>query len=486
MSVHRRHAWAVGVAGACLLSIAILSRFRNEEGRESQTIETHSTPASKSLDHKARGGGEPFVEPAGVGVYVVTPSGSPVHDAWLVIASEEGGTLPTAASRSHSHARLECDAAGYCLLPPESVPTFVRAAVERASGIANARTWSESKFVDGLENLVYLTIRVPGPVAISGIVTDEEGVPVEGAVVMVRPHRQEWKRVEGNRMAFAISKTITDPAGCYRIVHDLMPGIYSLTVGAHRAGLEPFKGEVGNRATPPIRLVIEESGALREFFHNIVLVSRPVSRVSGTVLRPDGSPLSDARVLVESRSGDPAVQVSGSGWKLDTDASGAFGVETSYDQYLDIHIAHPEYKSVVLQFGDLNPERRDVAMYDIPPVRMEPKTMIVRGRVEEATRLEGPLAVLIWTVPIEPMSTGNRWNTPVAWSIPVSSDGTFEFKVDERTRHSFRLRHGLEERDAKDIVAKLMLDGEPLSPQEGVIFTAESSKLLFMPLIKNR
>jgi protocatechuate 3,4-dioxygenase beta subunit len=170
-----------------------------------------------------------------------------------------------------------------------------------------------------------VSVRLPMGAVITGIITDEKGMPAASASVTL----QQWRMQAGERTLVSSGFITTDERGRYRF-HGLMPGEYlvgalpfsfgptaarTLTTAEVDAALRGentaapvtpaapvryapvfFPGTARATDATPILLATAEERQNVDFRVEAVTISR----VEGTVASNDGQPLAQARVFVQS------------------------------------------------------------------------------------------------------------------------------------------------------------------------------------------
>ena len=169
-----------------------------------------------------------------------------------------------------------------------------------------------------------VTVRMPMGAVITGVVTDDKGMPVPSAAVSL----QQWRMQAADRTLVTAGNIMADERGRYRF-HGLMPGEYlvaaypisapaparTLTTAEVDAALRgetppaPSAPPVPQRyapvyfpgttrssdATPILLTTAEERQNI-----DIRVQAVPMSRVEGTVATSDGQPANQTRVMVQS------------------------------------------------------------------------------------------------------------------------------------------------------------------------------------------
>ncbi|MCF6228464.1 MAG: carboxypeptidase regulatory-like domain-containing protein, partial [Planctomycetes bacterium] len=139
--------------------------------------------------------------------------------------------------------------------------------------------------------------------SVIGIIVDDEGKPVEGAMVSSESGAGGWA-------GFSTNTTITDKAGIFKI-DSLKPGAFTLNV------------RTANFAHKAVENLNISSGQTLDLGE--IALDRGVS-LTGTVSGPDGSPVADAMVLIRKLS-ESAFNWAGAGplvANTATDAEGNF------------------------------------------------------------------------------------------------------------------------------------------------------------------
>ena len=147
-----------------------------------------------------------------------------------------------------------------------------------------------------------LSVSMPLPAVIAGMVTDARGEPAQGSIV--RLLRYEW--VAGERTLREAGWDVVDDRGLYRIP-DLRPGEY-LVAAAPRTnrnpGDPPPPAQIFYPGTPLIQsaqsLVVEAGDERDGTSFQLRLVR--LASVSGVVVAPQGHRLGGARVIAVNRA----------------------------------------------------------------------------------------------------------------------------------------------------------------------------------------
>lgn len=198
-----------------------------------------------------------------------------------------------------------------------------------------------------------VSVRMPLGAVITGVITDDKGMPVANVFVTL----QQWRMQAGERTLVSSAVITADERGRYRF-HGLMPGEYlvaatplspppaarTLTTAEVDAAL---RGETPSPATPsapllyapvffpgtprvtdatPILLNAAEERQNVDFRVETVTMSR----VEGTVATNDGQPLAQARIIIQS-IGSPlgrasAITVAGDGRFSFTNSPGRYSL----------------------------------------------------------------------------------------------------------------------------------------------------------------
>ena len=184
---------------------------------------------------------------------------------------------------------------------------------------------------------------------LEGIVRNEEGQPVEGAVVeaYIEPENVGLFATILAKSRPPVGKATTDSAGRYRLAQ-LGAGLYNFLVGGSGyQELEVTKHRVlpGGSNTKDFQLVRGET-------------------IRGIVLGPDDQPVSDAKVRVNqiggAASGRDKVRVSLGDDSIPTDDQGRFAFDTLKPGSYMVIVWHADYQSV--QRRDVRPSDEDLTI----------------------------------------------------------------------------------------------------------------------------
>lgn len=161
-----------------------------------------------------------------------------------------------------------------------------------------------------------------GGASVTGVVTDSEGNPVEGATVRIAEIRAE---------------TTTDANGSYRF--DFVPNA-DYTVGVSMFGYE---------SQEPVHITIADADATAD----LVLTKLPVYTVSGRVIAPDGSAVENAKVSLSGYSAMEAMTGADGTFEFAdavTAAEAAVAVEKAWYNCSEVSFALTENK----ELGDIS------------------------------------------------------------------------------------------------------------------------------------
>ncbi len=160
------------------------------------------------------------------------------------------------------------------------------------------------------------TLALRAGIELGGRVSDEGGIPIEGARVAIDP--------TGMPDGASGQTALTDGAGRFSLA--LRAGSYRVSARAPRRGVAQVVVSVGPGTSPPVELRLVRAEA----------------RLEGMARDTGGRPLAKARLVVRAAGADTAA-----GGAV-TDAGGHFSIADLPAGDLSVEIAHPDYPATTL------------------------------------------------------------------------------------------------------------------------------------------